>query len=515
MVDDEQGLVATYVASKSKDVDVMIADRTFANVPALAQRMVASWAGVVVKWVMQWETDNCGNYLAATCAKLLCSDAGDEIIVDGASLKSGVALQLELGDTRFELPRQLKPKDVNNSELPLPVPSGAIFPLWLTSSPLCRLLPGVFGCGGRPTRRVSEAGSRPQLGRSLTETQVTRFSYAVLSIGQRAMQYTAQRDRRSDSDTSATVSSQEASSADSGNVHVSISLDGANHSPSSSMASVAPSDDDRGVSEEDHMLGDNPASDAGTTVRATLAGRVDASSTSTMTPNFPEELLAVVWMQLARLDGYCGQCLLQAAESGGHDRLRAFTASLLRWGGCLSPSKRKQLSVEPFERRGIWIVPLVLEDVHATLQQLVEQYPAIKFDVDIGFLVCMVEYLVDTLQQRWQKRDEDMEQRRRQKREERALKKQQEPATSAPVALASRVRAAVGGKRHAIAGGSALRLDDDEDLEDELPLLIQSFDARVGTLLPLQCGHNKNYLEPEKEALIGFLRQVGFLASGR
>jgi hypothetical protein len=507
----QQGLVATYVASKSKDVDVMIADRTFANVPALAQRMVASWAGVVVKWAMQWETDNCGNYLAATCPKLLCSDAGDEIIVDGASLKSGVALQLELGDTSFDLPRQLKPKDVN---MPLPAPSATIFPMWLASSPICRLMPEMFGSGARTTRRVSEAGSRPQLGRPLTEVAVTRFSYAVLSIGQRAMHYTARRDRRSDSGTSTTVSSEGVPSADSGDVHVSISVNGTDHSPSSSMASVVPSDDERGVSEEDHILADETASDAGI-ASTRLAGRGDPASTSTMTTNFPEELLAVVWMQLARLDGYCGQCLLQAAESGGHDRLRAFTASLLRWGGCLSPSKRTQLSVEPFERRGIWIVPLVLEDVHATLQQLVEQYPAIKFDVDIGFLVCMVEYLVDTLQQRWQKRDEEVEQRRRQKREERALKKQHEPAAPAPVALASRVRAAVGGKRHAIAGGSAVRIEDDEDLEDELPLLIQSLDARVGTLLPLECGHNKNYLEPEKDALIGFLRQVGFIASGR
>lgn len=507
--------MATYVASKSKDVDVMIADRTFSNVPALAQRMVASWAGAVVKWVMQWETDNCGNYLAATCAKLLCSDAGDEIIVDGASLKSGVALQLELGDKSFDLPRQLKAKDASSSGLPLPATSATIFPLWLASSPICRLLPGVSRNGARATRRVSEADSRPKLGRPLTEAAVARFSYAVLSIGQRAMNYTTRRDRRSDSGTSATVSSEGAPSADSSDVHVSISVDGANRSPSSSLAPVTPSDDEHGVSEDDHMLASETALDAGI-AGSRLPGRSDAPSTSTTTPNFPEELLAVVWMQLARLDGYCGQCLLQAAETGGHDRLRAFTASLLRWGGCLSPAKRKQSSVEPFERRGIWIVPLVIEDVHATLQQLVEQYPAIKFDLDIEFLVCMVEFLMDTIQGRWLKRDEEMEQRRRQKREERALKKQQDAAAApVPVALASRMRAAVGGKRHAIAGGSAVRIDDDEDQEDELPLLIQSLDTQVGTLLPLQCGHNKNYLEPEKDALTWFLRQVGFATSGR
>lgn len=494
--------MATYVASESKEVNVMIADRTFSNVPALAQRMIAGWAGTVVKVLMQWETDNCGNYLSASCAKLLCSDSGDEIIVDGASLKSGVALHLELGDKTFDLPQQHQQKGSDIGGMPVSTTS-AIFPLWLASSPICRLIPGVSRNGARAIRRVSEAATRPQLGQPLTEAAVARFSHALLSIGRRAMQYTSRRDEHTESSTSGTASSEAGSSADTSDVHVAIPV---RRSPSSSsIASVTP-DHSIGDSEDDHML----ASEG-----ATGNSSLNDSTHASMTQIFPEELLAVVWMQLARMDGYCGQCMLQAAESGGHDRIRAFTASLLRWGGCLSPEKRRQLSLEPFDRRGIWIVPIVIHDVHATLRQLVEEHPSIKFDLDIGLLVCMVEYLMDTLQRRWQERDAKVEQCRRQQQEEREKKQQEESSTrqtNAP-ALMTRMRAAVGGKRRAIVGGSGISAI--ESGGDETPLLIQSLDERVGTLLPLQCGHNKNYLDPEKDALIAFLRQVEFIPSGR
>ncbi|CAI5747309.1 unnamed protein product [Peronospora destructor] len=174
------GLVATYVARMSPHVSVLIADRTFSTVPALAQRMIARWAGTVVDWFMRWETDNVQNYLDATCAKLLCSDPCDEIILDGASLKSGVALNLELGDKTFNLPRQ---READGSPTSQASPANILLKIWTR-------------CGPHSTRRVSEAVSHPQLGQPLTETIVARFSEAVLSVGRRALEYSSHRDNR-------------------------------------------------------------------------------------------------------------------------------------------------------------------------------------------------------------------------------------------------------------------------------------------------------------------------------
>lgn len=443
-------MVATYVAAKSKDVSLLIADRTFSNVPALAQRMIAGWAGPVVKWVMQWETDNCGNFLAAPCAKLLCSDPGDEIIVDGASLKSGVALRLELDDQGFDL----LPQRRNDGS-----PSSIGFAS--STSKLTSRLPTQLWCKGA-VRRVSEADSRPKLGEPLTEAAIARFSDSVLSIGRRAMQYTAQRDQRADSETTETVSS-------STDEHVALSV----HAERRTSSTVSSANDEASDSESHHMLARDQADD----------------STGPVVTTFPEELLAVVWMQLARLDGYCGHCLLQAAESGGYDRVRAWTASLLRWGGYLSAAKRRQLSLEPFDRQGIWIVPLLIEDVHSTLTQLAEQHPGIKFDFDMGFLLHMMDYLLDSLRRRWRELDEKAEQRRQQLKEAEPPKKTN---------LLGKRQAAVAATQDAS--------------EDDLPLIIHTTDPRLGSLLPLQCGHNKNYLEPEKEALVRFLRHAGFLS---
>jgi len=41
--------------------------------------------------------------------------------------------------------------------------------------------------------------------------------------------------------------------------------------------------------------------------------------------------------------------------------------------------------------------------------------------------------------------------------------------------------------------------------------VITSGDPKLGCLLPLHCGHNKNYEAAEKQALTGFLQQVGFI----
>eukprot|EP00644_Phytophthora_capsici_P001750 jgi/Phyca11/15561/fgenesh1_pg.PHYCAscaffold_14_\ len=233
------GLVATYLARHSPHVNVLIAD---------------------LDWVMRWETDNVQNYLEATCAKLLCSDPSDEIILDGASLKSGVALSLELDDKTFSLPRQ---RETDGSPA-LPV---------------------------SPTNVVRKIRTR------------------------RALEYTTRRDKE---------------------------------------------------------------------------------------------------------------------ESDGHSKS--------------------------------------LEEAAATNHHLVEQYPPLKFDYDIGFVVLMIEYLNDALERRWRHLDSS---------------KTQEPKEVAP-----------SDKKGA-------------EAKPGIPLVINTGDAKLGWLLPLHCGHNKNYEDTEKQALIGFLRHVG------
>ncbi|CAI5721662.1 unnamed protein product [Hyaloperonospora brassicae] len=439
------GLVATYVASMSPHVNVLIADRTFATVPALAQRMIARWAGTLVDWVMRWDTDNVQKYLDATCAKLLCSDPSDEIILDGASLKSGVALRLELNDKTFDLPRQ-------------PIPGGS-----LTSPvPPANIMSKIGMCSLRSSRPVSEAASRPLMGQPLTDSMVIRFSEAVLSVGGRALECATGRgneqagghrsDALEESETSGNTSDAVVGFSD-----VAIVVDD---------AEAAKSEEHAAISETQPML---------------PADEVEAPVPVASTAGFPGELLPVIWMQLARLDGYCGQVLLQAAENGGHDKIRAWTASLLTWGGHVAPERRKERTLEPFERNGILIVPITIAEVHAVLQHLAEQHPSLKYDYDIGFVMLMVEYLNDALQRRWRHLDTSTSEERGVESE--AVQNDKKTDTRAAA----------------------------EQRKTIIPLLINTEDARLGCLLPLHCGHNKNFQDAEKQALAGFLRQAGFI----
>ncbi|TMW65694.1 hypothetical protein Poli38472_008336 [Pythium oligandrum] len=396
------GLVAAFLGKESAAIDVMIADRTFASLPALAQRLVASWAGNVVRWLTWWETDSAANYLATQCPKLICSDPDDEIIADAASLKSGVALRVELGDEMLDVPGAIPLED----EDPSPWTS-------LTSAlgSRCRRL---LGDSGR-VRRVSEADLRPEQGAPMSEASIRRFSEAALSLGRRAMRYAGRREK---------VLAPSKRGATTDPSHVEISVDGQQQD------------------EQDRML-------------------------TTENLNFPEELLAMVWMQVACLDGYCGQCFLQAAESGGYDRIRAWTASMLTWGGLLSPAKRSQPTLPAFERHGIQIRPLTILHVQTELRAIVEQHPSVKFDHDIGFIILMIDYLFDTLQRRWRKQDQELKQR-------------------------------IG----VVDPKSSPTMESSPD-RDAKPSL--------GQLLTLHCGHNRNFAEHEKAALVEFLRSVKFL----
>ena len=78
-------------------VVLLICDRTFCNLEAVAQRLVGSWSGYAIRTLAPfWSTDVAGDFLAANCAKVVANDAADAIIADASSLKSGISFWKEI-----------------------------------------------------------------------------------------------------------------------------------------------------------------------------------------------------------------------------------------------------------------------------------------------------------------------------------------------------------------------------------------------------------------------------------
>lgn len=78
-------------------LSLLICDRTFCNLEAIAQRLVGGWSGYAIRGLAPlWSTDVAGDFLAASCRKVVASDANDVIISEASSLKSGIALWKEL-----------------------------------------------------------------------------------------------------------------------------------------------------------------------------------------------------------------------------------------------------------------------------------------------------------------------------------------------------------------------------------------------------------------------------------
>jgi hypothetical protein len=76
---------------------LLICDRTFCNLEAVAQRLVGGWTGYAMRVLAPfWNTDVAGDFLASACPKIVATDSSDVIVVDTASLKSGIALWKEL-----------------------------------------------------------------------------------------------------------------------------------------------------------------------------------------------------------------------------------------------------------------------------------------------------------------------------------------------------------------------------------------------------------------------------------
>nr|CCA22017.1 conserved hypothetical protein [Albugo laibachii Nc14] len=395
------GLVATYVASQCPDIAVLVADRTFASIPALSQRLIAKWTAPIIRTLTRWDTNVVSNYLSASCPKIVCSDPDDEIILDSASLKSGVALKIELGDTSFDLPE----------------------PLLTSSQSESRAF--IQQCGpGLPVKCSSTHHHRwrnaiPITGACLTEDLLRRLSFSIISIAHRAFEYSRQN----------------------------TSASRVNGDPQTCITLKEP----KALSEE-----------IDTDEESYLIVELD---TQMYELGFPQDVLGYVWMQLASLDGYCGQTLLQAAERGGHDRIRAWTASLLLWGGKLASTQRSVTTCQPFERNQLLIQPLLLHSVYDNMQTVIREYQDKPLqDPDIAFLYMMVEFLWNTIQERWKQHDR-----------------------------------------------TALRSTALDDSASKSGKEESATVSDVGILLPLHCGHNRNFSDHEKNQLTAVLKEIAFI----
>ena len=84
-------------AVRRRHPSLLLCDRSFTNLEGVAQRLVGSWTGPTIRTLVPlWSTDVARDFLASDCPKVVATDAADAIIADGSSLKSGMALSIEL-----------------------------------------------------------------------------------------------------------------------------------------------------------------------------------------------------------------------------------------------------------------------------------------------------------------------------------------------------------------------------------------------------------------------------------
>lgn len=76
---------------------LLVCDRTFCNLEAVAQRLVGNWSGYAIRGLAPlWNTDVAGDFLTAQCPKVVANDFSDAIVSDCSSLKTGISLWKEI-----------------------------------------------------------------------------------------------------------------------------------------------------------------------------------------------------------------------------------------------------------------------------------------------------------------------------------------------------------------------------------------------------------------------------------
>jgi len=94
------GMIACHVAAHVQPPPrLLVADRTFASLDSVAEKLLGKWASFGLRYLGLWHTNVVQDYCAATCDKLIIQDPTDSIIHDTASLKNGLSTHVILGDT--------------------------------------------------------------------------------------------------------------------------------------------------------------------------------------------------------------------------------------------------------------------------------------------------------------------------------------------------------------------------------------------------------------------------------
>ena len=94
------GMVGCHVAAHAEPPPrLLVADRTFASLDAVAEKLLGKWASFGLRYLGLWNTNVVADYSAAACEKVLIQDPADSIIHNTASLKNGLSTHVLLGDT--------------------------------------------------------------------------------------------------------------------------------------------------------------------------------------------------------------------------------------------------------------------------------------------------------------------------------------------------------------------------------------------------------------------------------
>ena len=94
------GMMACHVA-RVCGADLLICDRTFCSLDAVAARLLGAWASMGINLVCGWKTDVVADFLGAKCPRLVLQDPSDEIISHCSSLKCGVAAHIAMKDSKW------------------------------------------------------------------------------------------------------------------------------------------------------------------------------------------------------------------------------------------------------------------------------------------------------------------------------------------------------------------------------------------------------------------------------
>jgi len=86
------------LSPSSRKLKLLICDRTFCNLPAVAQQLLGTWAGYAIRTLAPfWETDVASEFSLSSCHKIVANDDADSMIVGISSLKAGLAFAKEVG----------------------------------------------------------------------------------------------------------------------------------------------------------------------------------------------------------------------------------------------------------------------------------------------------------------------------------------------------------------------------------------------------------------------------------